>query len=413
MQDQYWRTKDESHQLRSAKLIPTMWPRRPQAVENVGEDSHLLEESTIHPTPPNLPTLASLWSLLQDWKALFWPAFAAVSIATLHYLGIFKELGKRKALGIVNLSLETPTQSYVMAGLKSLEVFLFVVALFVFGGMFLHYKLPTLTTYYSRFLTWFRPDGRLALLPFPAAFILEGWIIYLTHKLDQRLNVGVLGLSVNTNGAWPLSLIEGFSKPGLWYQIFFSSLIVLMTGIYLWIIITALSRHLYRASFAIWLAASLIYLMGQYAFVAGMSETQEGFPMVDSPDIKTLYEHYDFRAFLIDSDEKTFALMIVTNPKHERDFRRDGRSQNEHRSIVYLPRAQAKWMTVLGSVSLYQALTVGKDNQAWADDIGAPTQNSPASPVEKKAIEGVAGQTRITRPQALSDSPTSRDSSVR
>lgn len=89
-------------------------------------------------------------------------------------------------------------------------------------------------------------------------------------------------------------------------------------------------------AFLAWEGAAVILLLLGYAFLTGVTDTVGEFPLVAFSGVEGLPPHS--LPILLGSDDKGYALLVVNS---------QAKADEVKRYVLYVPRSEIKWMTVL------------------------------------------------------------------
>lgn len=320
--------------------------------------------------------------LLQEWKALAWTVAAALMAALIQFFAHIAEDGRRAALGIYALDKQTVSTDYVMVGVMVMATLVLQVVGVVIMGVVL-----------------------LAILREMARSLPRN-IQHLLHTIPQRKEWGwaLVAIAVLTSGygAWELKdllrtadgmVLKPANEVGTawmrmsldpqndWYFIYeFQLVFVITTLIALsWRILTKFFRKTgERVLYGMWMLTQIFLLVGGFAFMHGVPLTFQPYPIVVFSNEEQLGKHV--LAALIGSDDKMFAFLVLYTGDKPNEV------PNPSKVILYKPRTEVKWITVVGQQPLYlmahyrdlkTLVPVTPSNSAPTPEVSIPEKATP------------------------------------
>jgi hypothetical protein len=108
-----------------------------------------------------------------------------------------------------------------------------------------------------------------------------------------------------------------------------------------WLIGRGIQRRPSKIAFSLWAGTQLLFLLVGYSYLVGVTDTIGEFPAVAFSGTAQLAP--DSCSILIGADDKQIALLIVKCEKP---------SETLQKYVLYVPRSEVKWMTVIRVVSI-------------------------------------------------------------
>jgi hypothetical protein len=287
---------------------------------------------------------------LQDWKTLTWPVIVGLLAAVCHELGYFFVSGRRVALGIYILDRSTVSADYIGFGAMILAFvginFIPIGASALVLGAVVRWRVRSLPRELQERLDTITKSKRwtwMIVLTGFAAPMLGLWIVS-KARIDSIIQppVKVVG------SQWMRSIFGQDYRGNENYMAVVAaiiSIVVLLSWrILAKLAITPTSKAIYGA----WATIQVFFLLGAFAFALGSDVLPETYPIVAFSNMEQFGKNVT--PVLIGSDDKIYAILLLF----------EGRAQTEtrepQREILYLPRTEAKWMTVLREARLDDAI---------------------------------------------------------
>jgi hypothetical protein len=288
--------------------------------------------------------------LLQDWKALAWPAIAALLAATCYFFGYVVDSGKRAALGIYQLDRPPVGQIYVITGAWTLAT-LGIQVVFV---MIIAAGLRVI----AREAFYWLPDGLQARLRAIQRSERWGWIVVsaagVTAAFGQSMATGsmrdadglILKPAKEVGTAW---IRMSLDQDLVWlhgYELLLASIITIFVSLSFWILTEFATTTLTKTVGSVLAALQTFFLVIGFAFVFGVGGTVQPYPIVAFSNMEQLCGK-DAIPVLIGSDDRDYAFLVL--------FKVGARNEtsNPGKVVLYLPRSEVKWMTVLRQEPLH------------------------------------------------------------
>jgi len=282
-----------------------------------------------------------------EFKSLAWPVAVAIVVGFFHYVGRAAAVGKISALGIHHLVQITSPQDNVFLGVLIVShLALFVAMAFVFGILMFRLlklivqQLPT--SIYLR-VQVFRRSQIATIVLGVAALIVAVAIGSMASGMVKECDSIVLKTPTEVGTTWLTISMDEEQDWAIAYEL------LLAVGLTLFLflsfqIFTRLTQLTWKILYSGWAVIQTIAIVFCFATVIGVVSTIEPYPLVAFSNVKELVGEHVL-PLLLGSDDKMFALLIVNV---------DDTNQNKvPKTILYLPRTEVKWMTVIRMMPLH------------------------------------------------------------
>ena len=113
-----------------------------------------------------------------------------------------------------------------------------------------------------------------------------------------------------------------------------------------WALTRFFSSPVARAVYGAWVVLQLLVLVVGFAFIMGVGSTFRPYPVVAFSNMEQLCGKHAVPV-LIGSDDKLYAFLLILNVGAQSDASDPGKT------ILYLPRTEVKWLTVLRQEPLH------------------------------------------------------------
>jgi hypothetical protein len=309
------------------------------------ESSILAIEET--PEPPMVPDqpFAGL-KLPSAVHAIAWSTGAAALTWLATCLGQTYLEGRYSALGLDALSLPPIGQRDILVGIGIIlqSAIDAIIALIVARLVYLllrwgtrrvkpqfHLSFPT---FVRQRLWWI-----VLLLVFAdAAFFFNGM-----RELQKQGNGILLKSTTEVGSAWTQIVFDTDAETVWDLDLLYGAGFALFVGMSWWIITKGFKRPWSRIAFSLYAVTGTLAFMFGFAYLHGMADTVHDFPVVTFSGMAESDRGYI--PFLLGEDDKMFALLII---------KLDDKMEVSSRYVVYLPRTEVKWMTVLQYRPIYR-----------------------------------------------------------
>jgi hypothetical protein len=166
------------------------------------------------------------------------------------------------------------------------------------------------------------------------------------------MNFGVLKLVNESEGIilkhisdagtiWTNILLDEDRDAEFGYEFLFGTGVAMFVGLSWWLVDTGVKRRVIRIAFSFWAGTQLLSLTLAYSYLVGVTDTIGEFPVVSFSGSDQSVPHSC--PLLLGSDEKQFAVLIVNCEQ---------KADQLQKFVLYLPRTEVKWMTILRVVQL-------------------------------------------------------------
>jgi hypothetical protein len=287
--------------------------------------------------------------LLQEWKALAWTIVAALMAALVHFLGYVAQGGERAALGIYALDKKSISPDYVMGGVTALATLgLQVIIVVIVWTMFWKFLKKIARLLPDKF------QHSLHTIPQRKGW---GWIVItaavatsvlgrlLLQFLMRSTDAMVLKTADEVGVAWMSMSMDPTQGLHTLIQLLVTTSITTFIALSWWILTNFIKNTKWRTLYGLWMLTQVFSLVAGFAFLYGVSFTFGPYPIVTFSGEEQYGKHK--LAALIGSDDKMFSFLVLF----------PGDKPNEVPSpskvILYVPRTEIKWMTVLTQEPLY------------------------------------------------------------
>lgn len=330
--------------------------------------------------------------LLQAWKAFAWPVVAALLAAICNFLGYVSESGERAALGIYLLDRASISEAYVINGaiilarlaLSVIPTVIAATGLRVFGRRIVR-RLPDEIQTRLRTIPKRTAWGWTAVI---AAVGTSGFGLVTTSHLSRDADSMILKSAKEVGTAWLRMSIDQDQVWQTGYLLLLAAAITIFVALSWWILTKFFMSTAARAVYSTWAMLELFLLVTGFAYIIGAARTVQPYPIVAFSGMYQLLEK-DTAPVLIGSDDKVYAFLLV--------FKVGPRSETPDlgKAILYLPRTEVKWLTVLRQAPLHAMalyhdlkppLPVAPTNPEPRPDTpspGMPARNTPDVPPAK------------------------------
>jgi hypothetical protein len=298
-----------------------------------------------------------------DVRSLAWPAVVAVATGLITCLGLVRDTGRYRALGLYSLSQPTIDQGEISRGaLTLLTVTAFALLPFVAGLGF--YKLLKWISGYMPLWGKARLRGvihsRSLLWIVFACVVLDSSVLERTLvTLLRQANGIILKNSAQAGTTWVSILLDPERLAASDYTLVYGGGLAFFVVSSRWLLTALFQRRWSRRLFTLWAVIQVLSLLILYASLEGVADTIDDFPLVAFSNQEALFGAGSVPV-LLGSDDKQFALLIAFPNAKPDDVQRE---------ILYVPRSEVKWMIVLRLIPLQP---LGK-----YDDLKRLAQNTP------------------------------------
>jgi hypothetical protein len=292
--------------------------------------------------------------LLQEWKALAWTAAATLMAGLIHFFAYVVEGGERSALGIYALDKPPLSPDYVWAGVLVMATLGLQAIAVVMMGVILRG--------FIRVAARLLPDEVQPHKLLRAFHIIThrkewGWVVIGVAVLASSFEMWVLkdllraaeGLVLkpaNEAGmAWMRMSLDPEHNWHHLYEFQLAAIITILIILSWWILTKFLSNTLARTLYGMWMLIQVFVLVSSFALFYGVSLTFRPYPIVAFSGEEQVGKN--ILATLIGSDDKMFAFLILYKGDKPNEV------PNPSKVILYMPRTEVKWMTVVGQEPLY------------------------------------------------------------
>lgn len=326
-----------------------------------------------------------LLRLLRDWKALSWPAIVAVVGALFLYFGYVASSGKTDALGIYTLDKPTVSQEYIITGALALGtlglqlIILATVAIAlraVVGRLFC--RLPDRLQALLRTIPSLPGRGWIVIIAAVATLLIGLSII---QELMRDADAMILRPAKDVGTAW---LRMSLDQDRLWllgYEMLLATIIAAFVVLSWWVLTRFARGTAARTIYGTWALIQAFNLVGGFAFVFGAGLTFQPYPIVGFSNMEQMFGKGTLPV-LLGSDDKLYAFLVVLNVGTSNE------TPSPNKVILYVPRAEVKWMTVLEQQPLH---TVALYHDLKPPLPATPTNPGPTAP---SPIPGVSTPSR-------------------
>jgi hypothetical protein len=279
-----------------------------------------------------------------DVNALAWPVALAAATGLITCLGIIRDSGRYKALGLYALSRPSIDQSEILKGAFAL---LNTIS-YAFTVFIAFYAIYRLIRWIARHVpakihpSRFVKKRSLLWVALASAFIEVRLLENTMMTLSKQANGIILKHASDIGTIWIKVLLEqdGFSVS--YYMLIYACGVVYLLVVGWWLRTAFFKRQWSRSLFTLWVLIQVLVLIVEYSSLAGVTDTVDEFPAVAFYNEQALLGPHTV-PILLGSDDKQFALLVVyVNAKPE----------DVQKAIFYVPRSEIKWMAALSLVPL-------------------------------------------------------------
>lgn len=277
-------------------------------------------------------------------NALAWSSVAALLTGLATCMGQVSEMGRYAALGLYTLSRPTVDQVQIYRGLMLilsaavLALSICALAYSIFWAINRAIGWLGLNDGFSTLLTMSSASWIALFLVLADAIFLNAQLL----KLKDQANGLILKGTSEAGTIWPSILMDTDRSIASSYELVYGAGLALFGAGCWWLLKTRFGRLWKRIAFSVWVGAELLSLLFGYAYMQGVAGTVDYFPLVDpEPQLGIMGSHP--LPILMGADDKQFALLVVYPY---------AKPNEPHKLILFVPRTEVKFMTVLRLVPL-------------------------------------------------------------
>ncbi len=320
------------------------------------------------------PKIPGWVTILQDWKGIVWPAFAAILAGFFYFLGFVFNNGKLTALGISRMIEKPPiNQDYFIRGAATLSIMAIDAAIIlafaaairaIFVRLFR--LLPTKSQARLRAITKRRTWGWIIVAATVAIWRFEGFISITLFKDADSL---VLKSAKELGTSWARIGIDADQTSVHGYMLLTVGMLILFVVLSWWILTKFATSTVGRMTFGTWAAVNIFLLVSEFAFLFGVSASFDSYPIVTFSNMDQAFGKGTVAA-LLGSDDKQYAFLVILNVGDGNEAPDPGKV------ILCVPRSEVKWMIVLTQMPLH-LISHYHDFKALLRTV--PTPNTPGA----------------------------------
>lgn len=275
-------------------------------------------------------------------SALVWSASVAVLTGFATCVGMVRESGKFAALGLYSLAPPAISQRDTFRGMSSLLDAILLVMVAAVTSWIIFWFLRKIPIYWLT--NRFPSNVRCRLW----------WCVVVCIVVDVIfLNASIIGLAKRADGiilkhlsevgpVWQSVLLDEDRGAEFGYDLIWGEGLALLVFGSWWVVDQKMKSRWSKIAFATWAVAQTLGLLLGYSFLSGVTDTNDKFPAVAFSGEEQLQK--GAMAILLGSDDKGFALLVINT---------QSKSEDLQKYILYLPRAEVKWITVLRLMPLH------------------------------------------------------------
>ncbi len=290
-------------------------------------------------------------TILQDWKALVWPAFVAFLAGLLYFMGFVVNNGRLTALGI-SAMIDRPSinQEYFIRGAGVLSVITLYAAVILAFAIVLRAilvrlfrllpnKIQTRVGAISKRRTW----GWIVVVAAVATTLLGD---FMSSALTKDADGLILKSAKEIATSWVRIGIEADQSSIYGYVFLTVGILVFFVFVSWWILTRFAKSTVGKMLYSAWATINILMLVAACAFLLGISTTFESFPIVN---FSSMEQHFgkDTLAALLGSDDKQFAFLVILKVGEGNE------TPNPGKVILVVPRSEVKWMIVVRQMPLH------------------------------------------------------------
>jgi hypothetical protein len=170
-----------------------------------------------------------------------------------------------------------------------------------------------------------------------AAFFFNGM-----NELKKQGNGILLKSTSEVGNIWAQIVFDENEETVAGLELAFGGGLALFVGLTWWLITKKFKRAWGKIAFSLYAIAGSLSFLLFHAYLHGMADTVHEFPVVAFSGV-TEADRNIF--FLLGEDDKMFALL---------DIKLDDKMAVATRYVIYLPRTEVKWMTVIRYMPIYR-----------------------------------------------------------
>jgi hypothetical protein len=290
-------------------------------------------------------TFASL-KLPSALHAIAWSTGAAAIAWLAACLGQAYMNGRFSALGLDGLSLPPISQSNTLNGISILLQSAVDVVLAMIVGRACYLILRWLAQKANRRLRWSVPSfvGRRWWWLVLALVLVDGAFFFGAMAALEKQGDGIILRTTSDVGEiWTQVIFDTDGQTVAGLDVAYGAGLAIFVGLSWWLIRKGFKRPWSRIAFSLYaLTGALSFLFG-CAYLSGIASTVHDFPVVAYSGISP--SDHGYICFLLGEDDKTFALLAL---------HLDDKKQVDTKYVLYVPRTEVKWMTVIGYMPIYR-----------------------------------------------------------
>ncbi len=278
--------------------------------------------------------------------AIAWSTGAAAITWLATCLGQAYVAGKYSALALDGLSLPAIDQAHTYVGIEILLRSAVDALLAVIVGRAVYLILRWVARRVNRRLHFAVPTFVRQRLWWVALVLVlaDGAVFFSGMSELKKQGDGILLKSASEVGStWTQVIFDTDTETVANLEIVYGAGLAVFVGLSWWLISKGFRRPWSKIAFSLYaLTGTLSFLFGS-AYLRGIADTVHDFPVVAFSGMST--SDHGYILFLLGEDDKTFALL---------DLRLDDKMQVDTKYVLYVPRAEVKWMTVIRYMPIYR-----------------------------------------------------------
>jgi hypothetical protein len=263
-------------------------------------------------------------------------------------LGRAHENGVYDALGLTALTPPAIDQSQTTGGvLFVLRVIVCCIAISVVGrGLYLGFKwgvsrwwqrnIPNILLQWIRQKRWWFA----ILLLIADAVLMSAGIVQLAKSAENLM----FKSTSEIGDIWTRVIFEDDHTTASNYDLLFYLGVTALVWLSWWLAKYRFKHLMPRVAFTTYAVAQVTVMILWFAYLHGIADTVEDYPVVAFSGMTQEDHHY--LPILLGQDDKMFALLILQL--------NDQNDAVQRRYVLYLPRTELKWMTVIRFMPLYR-----------------------------------------------------------
>jgi hypothetical protein len=308
----------------------------------MSSNAHRMTESPSSAVPE---TAEFGWFSNKELRTLAWTTTVALCAGLMHFLGAAVESGRLNALSMYGFSRPIFSQEYVIYGAVAIiAIFtpaITVVVLAMVGAKLARVLYRRIS---SRFAHLLPAYGAQAVWWSGIVIVILGLggLNAVTLDLAKQADGLILKHQADLGSTWMNMVLDADLD---WVSLYWFGL---CGGMALLVVIarrvvSEFKVQLYKVLFVAWVALQVMVLCVGYSYILGATQTIDNYPVVAFSNSSQMLGK-NVIPILIGQDDKQFAILVAYTCTSQ---------SNANNAVLYLPRGEVKWMTVVKQEPLH------------------------------------------------------------